>query len=153
MKEQKASQLLRALGQRIGIADLQFNEDRVCRIVIDGSTVVDVEQLEDEQTFYLISTVGSRVPANADTYELLLRANLFGRGTGGAVLSYDEDKDEVILFQALNAQWFTEEGFASVFEKFLEYTENWIKELLELDDEEPEMPVADAGDQHSFIRV
>src|SRR5262245_42396363 len=93
---------LKQLGQDMGIT-LALDENRACRLVFDNRIEVDIEAPENApDTVYFSGAVGI-IPASdrEAAYRSLLEANLYGRGTGGAVLALDSDYNEIMLQRTL----------------------------------------------------
>lgn len=153
LKEQ-AQVFLRKLGEKVGISDLKFNDDHVCRLVLDKTLIVDLEYSLNESVLYATCSVASRLPESNSIYKQILSANLFGRGTGTAVLGYDDDKDEVVLFERFDLESVAPESFVERMDIFVGFADHWTSALLNVEDEdagdtEDDLPAS--GD--SFIRV
>ena len=120
---------LEQLGRQIGLA-LKLDDQRSCRLVFDGSTAIDIEAPEDDGTVFLHAAVGI-VPATGReaVYALLLEGNLFGRGTGRAVLGVDTDLNEIILHRALDMGTTEYAAFTAALEDFLGRVKGWTERL------------------------
>lgn len=155
----RVSSLISALGAHVGIADLEMNDDNVCRLVLDGSLVIDIEHLPGGDILQAYSAVGGHPGGNAELCHHLLSANLFGRGTGGAVLGLDEQRGEILLVHTFDLATLTQEKFVATLEGFVGYVQSWTAELLEAaqdfeeDDEDEEAPAGGTEPAGSFIRV
>lgn len=142
---------LEALGSHIGIHDLKLNDDHVCRLVLDKTLVIDIEHIVGTDTVHAYAVVGTHLGNNATVYRKLLSANLFGNGTGGAVLAFDEQRDEVLLTHTFDLESATPEKFVSTLDSFVGYVETWTAELLAESEEESDDDASE--DSHDFIRV
>ena len=98
------SDLIAGMAQRLGLS-VELNDEGACRLVFEEKYVVDFQVPEDEQSrFYISSTVGqAEEPSEADL-RMLLDANLFGQGTGEAVLCVDWDLGEILLQRSFDSR-------------------------------------------------
>jgi len=125
-----AQGLLSTLGTHIGLADLTFNEENVCRLVFDKAIVVDLEYLPDTHLLQVYSVVGNDPGESVATLRKLLSANLFGQGTGGAVLSLDEDRGEILLSRTFDVSAVDSRVFIEQLDVFASHVEAWTAELV-----------------------
>lgn len=158
MNDPRITDLLAALGAHVGIPDLEMNDDNVCRLVLDRSLVVDMEHLPGTNVLQVYSVVGGHPENNLALCHQLLAANLFGQGTGGAVLALDESRGEVLLVQTFDLSTVTPEVFVTTLESYVGYVSTWTEELLKAEGEdEPgdsdEGPDSGLPDASAFIRV
>jgi hypothetical protein len=148
--------LLSALGAHIGLPNLALSDDNICRIVLDGSLVIDIEHRLGSDNVQAFSVVGPHPGDNVQLLHKLLAGNLFGQGTGGAVLGLDEQRGEVLLCQPFDLSVITSERFISTMEAYVGYAQAWTSEIL--DSLEDEVIADDTHDVPSsgsagFIRV
>lgn len=158
MNDPRITDLLAALGAHVGIPDLAMNDDNVCRLVLDRSMIVDIEHLPGTDVLQVYSVVGGHPRHNAELCCRLLSANLFGQGTGGAVLALDEQRGEVLLTQNFDLATVTPGKFVSTLEGFVGYASSWTGELLEAEaetdqDEDDGDQGPGSSDTAAFIRV
>lgn len=152
----RISRLIDALATHVGVKDLEMNDDNVCRLVLDGTLVLDIEHQPGTDVLQAYSVVGPSPGGNVALCHHLLSANLFGRGTGGAVLGLDEQRGEVLLVHTFDLATLTPEKFVSTLESFVGYVQSWTAELQELageDDEDEEEEPAHGDGASPFIRV
>lgn len=69
-----------------------------------------------------------------EAFSMLLFANLFGQGTGGAVLALDEEAKDLTLSKTLTLDVFYETFYDDV-EDFANYVEFWQKEIQKYNQE------------------
>lgn len=151
-----AQELLSALGTHIGLTDLAFNEENICRLVFDNAIVVDLEYLPDADTLQVYSVVSNDPGESVLTLRKLLSANLFGQGTGGAVLSLDEDRGEVLLSRSFEVATIHSRAFIEQLDAFATHVEAWTSELVDASEEDaPPALRQDPGLHESagFIRI
>ncbi len=155
--DSRLSELLAALGAHVGVPNLVLNDDNVCRLVLDRTLVIDIEHLPDTNLLQVYSVVGGHPGNNADICHRLLSANLFGRGTGGAILGLDEQRGEILLVQPFDLATATPDKFVATLETFVGYVETWTAELIgaaaDADSDDDEEAADRAGGASSFIRV
>lgn len=126
-----AQRLLSALGEAIGIHPLNFNDDGVCRLMLDGVLVIDIELQPDKGLLLLHSVVGPHPGDNLALCHQLLSANLFGRGTGEATLALDEQRDELLLFRTIRIEGTTPSEFVAAVESFSIHADYWTSQIME----------------------
>ncbi len=155
MNDPRLQDLLSALGAHVGITGLALNDDNVCRLVLDRTLVIDIEHLPGTPTVQVYSVVGGHPGNNAALCHRLLSANLFGQGTGGAVLALDEQRGEVLLVQSFDLATTTAEAFVAKLDGYVGYVEAWTAELVSAaeDDDDDDEPADDATHPSAFIRV
>ena len=126
-----AEQLLRDLGQNIGLAHpLVFNEQHCARLMVGERVGIDFEHLPDEQIVQMYCVLGG-IPAGGleSLYRELLEANLFGDGTQGATLGLDGGQRQIVLSRALALEHMTSPTMLQVFERFINTSEHWVRRL------------------------
>lgn len=130
-------ELLVDLSKQIGMqTPLKPDDNGVCRLVFDGKYPIDLEAPDTGQSIYLYATVGGVPPQpelkNA-VYELLLSANLFGRGTGEACFALDPEQEEILLIQVLRTERTDATELVRVLEQFVGYLVSWQEKLLNVE--------------------
>lgn len=142
---------IQQLGKQMGIA-LSLDANHTCRLIFDGRTAIDIEAPEPkESTVFFHALVGLVPSGNRERlYQTLLEANLFGRGTGGAVLAVDAGRQEVILFLSLDMAVTDYPAFTKALEDFLAQTIAWT-ERLRAESRQDAAPSVVPGE--SFLRV
>ena len=122
--------IVKELGNQLGLDNLALDENNVCRIVFDEKFNVDIEAMPDKKSFF-IHAVLCRVPAEHKEvlFAELLEANLFGKGTGGASFGYDANLGEVLLFRRFETEKTDYPEFEAAVEEFLNYMESWSKRI------------------------
>lgn len=158
MNDPRITDLLAALGAHVGIADLEMNADNVCRLVLDRSLIIDIEHLPGTDVLQVYSVVGGHPGNNVELCLRLLSANLFGQGTGGAVLALDDQRGEVLLVQNFDLATLTSEKFISTLDSYVGYAATWTAELIEASHDEDDASDEDdlsssSGEPPAFIRV
>lgn len=156
-QDPRITALITALGTHVGISDLALGEDNVCRLVQDGTVVVDIEHQPGTDNAQVFSIVGTHPGSNVALLHRLLEANLFGQGTGGSQLGLDEERGEIVLSHAVDLTTMTAERFISLLDAFVGYAQTWSQEILDLQNAEEEAPESgEASTEASspeFIRV
>jgi hypothetical protein len=119
------------LGQAMGM-DLKLDENRACRLVFDSNLAVDIDApslLPDTLVMTCGLSKGIPLDNREVVYQLLLEANFFARGTGGGVIAYDEDREELVLQHMLAINGVDEQDIVNVLESLLATAESWIDRL------------------------
>lgn len=124
------AEMLAQLGSQIGLA-LKLDHQGTCRLIFDGEISVDIEAVAGVADQAYLHTMVGVVPAGVgeEFYELLLSANLFGRGTGGAILSVDPQRREVILHRTLQLGSMSYPDVTAAMEAFITQTRAWTHQL------------------------
>ncbi len=153
----RLASLLSALGAHIGLPGLELNADHVCRLVLDDTVIIDIEHQPGTDNVQAFSVVGPHPGDNVVLLQKLLAANLFGQGTGGAILALDEERGEVLLSHPFDLSTTTTERFISTLEGYVGYVQAWMTEITEILDQEPADSVtseaAPADSATGYIRV
>ncbi len=130
-----ADQFLEQLGRELGIADLSFNFENVCRLIVGEDVVIDLEYLEEDQVIQAFSSLGSP-PVGEPAWRELLSANLFGGGTGGATLALDAEQNEVILFRSFDLETLEIQKFLRDLNSMTDAAEFWTERLAGIESDE-----------------
>ncbi len=92
--------LLADLGGLVGISSLALNEKGQCTLVVDERIEIGLSFNDGDDTMVMASVVGQMPPEPAtDRYAMLLDANFFWRGTGGATLGVERDSGTIVLVE------------------------------------------------------
>ncbi|HSV48180.1 MAG TPA: type III secretion system chaperone [Ramlibacter sp.] len=127
--------LLRTLGQALGIPELSFDAEGLRSLAVGDALVVNLQHDAGTSEIVLFA-VAATLPPNppAETLLRLLRANRFWRGTGGATLSLDEHAPpRAILARRVAAAAVTPAQFVTLFEGFVDHLNDWHALLGEQD--------------------
>jgi hypothetical protein len=122
-----AKDVLAALGSRLGLGPLAFDDDGLCQLVFDNDMAVDFDARRAPDRLLDVSAVVGLLPRDADAplYIGLLEANLQGQGTGGATLAIDPAFDEIVLWQRLDLRGATVESVEDDLGSFLGHLRAW----------------------------
>ncbi|MEE4378696.1 MAG: type III secretion system chaperone [Candidatus Competibacteraceae bacterium] len=117
---------LTEMGNRLGIGDLDLDQNGGCLLAFDDDLLVDIEKAEDEPGFYFTATVGAAPHAGREVvFAELLEANLQGRGTGRASLALDGDLDEIVLNRYIDSDDIDVDILEQELETFLTVLQAW----------------------------
>ncbi len=90
--------LLKDLGNNIGLPDLKPSSAGLCSLRFDDKVTIDLECSEETGALTFSSILGTLAAHEADAfYPQLLEANLLWGGTGGATLGVDRATLSVFL--------------------------------------------------------
>ena len=148
------AEAVKQLGQSMGLP-LQLDQNRACRLIFDGRIEVDIEAPADRPDTVFVSCAVGIVPAGdrEAVFQSLLEANLFGRGTGGAVLAVDNEFNEIMLQRTLSMKSIFFQDFVKELEQFVLHASAWTEQLAKFSHAKPAAP-ADAGSTlSSMLRV
>jgi hypothetical protein len=124
MSADRASALIRALGNAVGIDALSLDDGGTCTLSMDD-TVLALELDEGEGRLVLHAGLGP-LPAEgqAELLARLLEGNLFWKDTHGATLALDRRDDRVLLLRAVPLDS-PPAGFPGLVERFVDAAEAW----------------------------
>lgn len=121
--------MLNELGQAMRLGPLALDESNLCRLVFDNELAVVIEHVPARGRFFLHAVVGTAPEDGSPILAEMLAANLFGHGTGDAVLALDRQAGEVLLFRAFDEETADYRSFAAGLELFLRSLEGWKARL------------------------
>lgn len=148
--------VIRKLGEHVGLP-LALDANQTCRLVIDGTIEVDLDADPSGPQLVISGAIGT-VPASGQEalFRVLLEANLFGRGTGGAVLALDERFNEIVLSRTLMTDRIHFQDVIEAIEQFVHHSKIWRERLSTLAHSPPAQDLpADpaAGPEANILRV
>ena len=125
------AELLAALGRRLGIAELGFDEKAgTCALAFDGRVTVHLAVDERAVGLVMFAVLGEFSPAQRpDLGAALLRGNYMWRVTEGATLSLDPEQDAALLALALPAAQLTGELLETRLSGFVNVAFAWAARL------------------------
>ena len=125
--------LVAELGEALGIADLGADASGYFGLTVDGSLTVCLQYGEQDDQLTLFCTV-CVLPATqrARALELLMHANLFWQGTGGATLGFDPADDMVVLARRMSASGLDATTLADAIQQHADRGKAWRTRLSEL---------------------
>lgn len=122
--------ILLELGHQMGIPNLKFESNGVCRLRFDGKYTVDIEATDNKKIVHIYSSIASIPAENREKfYEIFLEANLFGKGTGGATFGINKMENELMLTRALNMDTTDYQEFVNILESFVNHVESWMTNI------------------------
>ncbi|MES2599143.1 MAG: type III secretion system chaperone [Verrucomicrobiota bacterium] len=137
--QQKFQDVLRELGEQLGIEDLGPGESGTCTLSLGDNAMVEMEIDTESGDLKFYSEVGTIAEDSARRwYPHLLAANCFWSGTQGSTLGMDPQTGGVFLCHAYPCELLTGEGLYQRLEIFSNTAMFWGRRLLE----EPEADVS-----------
>ena len=111
-------------GKEVGLPNLQLNDKNFCSLNFDGKIYVDIIYNDKENLCSFASPICS-IPNNDKEkfYKKLLISNSFGIENGGAVISIDNQKNQIMLSFTFIANTFSYELFKTVLLNFVTVAE------------------------------
>ena len=114
-----AQDLIALLAARAGLPALKLSSDGTAALVIDDKLTLNLEHDEPAGRLLAYVPLGSLPVQDREAHAVrLLRANLFGRDTGGAVLALDGD--ELLLTRTLELEHTDDTRFIAALEALVE---------------------------------
>ncbi len=122
--------LLRELGQRMGLNQLQMDADGGCALELDQRMLVSLQYRETDDELWLYADLGPVPRRSPAFYERLLQANLFWQQTSGATLSLSGDQPpHAVLARALHWLPMDDTHFGAAVGTFIHSVEGWQDQL------------------------
>lgn len=118
-------ELLSGLGRNVGLHGLKPDDDRTCRISIDGMSVTFTADREGK-TMLTYAEVGERPPEGVTTlYRVMMESMFMGQTTGGSTFSVDPATGKIYLHRADLLGGLDVPAFMAMVEKFVNVLEQW----------------------------
>ena len=129
--------LVAELGEVLGISDLQADESGYFGLTVDASVTVCLQYGEEDDQLTLFSKV-SALPASqrARALEVLMHANLFWQGTGGATLGFDPADEIVVLARRVALSGLDAATLAEAIQQHADRGQAWRSYLEEIADDD-----------------
>ncbi|MEW4561560.1 type III secretion system chaperone [Bremerella sp. JC770] len=124
-------ELIDALGVKLGLDQLAFDENQTCRLIFANEIVVDMEWDQEDHTLLVYTALGPEPEAASPFYREMMIANLFGAGTEDAVLAVHSELQEVILFRSFPGELLEIDPFFDQLLKLLDRVDYWSKRLAD----------------------
>lgn len=120
-----ALRLIHELALSIGVPDLVPDSDGDCALRIDGEFDINLKATGDRVVVF--SVVGVLHEHDNQRARQLLEANLFGQGTGGALLGIDNRQPaNIILSRSFDVATTTSQGLAAHLHQLIDESRAWI---------------------------
>ena len=134
-QKERYQALVAEMGEALGIADLGADASGYFGLTVDGSLTVCLQYGEQDEQLTLFCTV-CVLPATqrARALELLMHANLFWQGTGGATLGFDPADDMVVLAWRMSVAGLDAATLAEAIQQHADRGKAWRTRLSELAD-------------------
>jgi hypothetical protein len=120
--------LLKDLGDRIGVGPLSLSDEGVCTLgFAEGAQINITADDADPNYCVLVGNCGG-IPdqqGRAAYLRRLLEANFFHRDAGNAVIALEPDLDEALLVERVRLDLIDGAGFADVVTRFVSYQRRW----------------------------
>jgi len=120
--------LLKDLGDRIGVGPLALNEAGVCTLGFAEGAQIHISPDEADPNYCVLVGNCGGIPdqqARAAYLRRLLEANFLHRDTGNAVIALEPDLDEALLVERVRLDVIDGAGFADAVTRFVAYQRRW----------------------------
>ena len=123
-------QLVDQFAREHNVAHFALNEHGCAALEVKQGYVLNFEWDESRQLLHLFATLAP-LPAQGleQLYAELLDANLFGSGSGGAVLARDALDRSVMLCQWLDPAQTSAPAFSALVSRFLDSSDHWRERI------------------------
>lgn len=139
---------IKEFGATAGIPGLELDADGLCRIIIDGSTTIDFELGDKDETLLITGQVLPAVEeAGPEAFATAMLLNTNVAQNKGSFLAYDAGEDEFILIRRLDNPAIRYGEFETVLNDFAAHVDR-CREVLsaDLQDGDAEDDDIDDGD-------
>jgi hypothetical protein len=128
--------LVRLLGLELGIDELPVDDDHGTQLVVDSNHIVNLRLNPQNGSIVLFANLGEADGPQAPLmFQRALQANLFARGTLGAVIGFNPPNQQLILSRELSLEHLELPAFLPVLENFITAMES-LSTALRLPDDE-----------------
>lgn len=125
-----AHDLLAAYSRHAGVPGLQFTQHGCARLLFEEAVAIDLEIDDAQDCIQLYSVLGPVPPGNCEAlYRALLEGSLFGSQTGGATLSVDAVREEVLIWRRLELAVADVTQLARMLEELAACAQVWRQKL------------------------
>lgn len=143
-------EIIKEFGAAAGISGLALDTDGLCRIVIDGSTTIDFELGDNDETLLITGHVLPSVEeAGHEAFATALLLNMDVAQNKGSFLAYDGAEDEFILIRRLDNNAIRYGDFETVLNEFAAHVElcreTLSANLPDDDEDEDDIDTADVA--------
>ena len=123
--------LLSALGERLGLPGLAFDEaSRTCALAFDRRVTVHLALDERAGELVMFAVLGELAPARRQAAcEAMLRGNYLWRATAGATLSLDPEQDAALLACAAPLAALDAGSLEGTLTRFVDVAFGWADRL------------------------
>jgi hypothetical protein len=122
-------QFITRLATRLDLSKLAFNEEHVCRLLLDNRFVIDLEWVERDAAIHVYAVLSTRASELRSRFAELLAANLFGRATHDAAIGLDAERDEILLMRKFELESLDLDCFVRRLESFVDSVSIWSRRL------------------------
>jgi hypothetical protein len=126
-------ELLKDLGDRIGVGPVGVGDNGVCTMGFGEDTEIHISADEADPNYCVLVSNCGGIPeqGRAAFLRRLLEANFFQRDTGDAVIALEPDLDEALLVQRVRMDVIDGAGFADAVTRFVAYRQRWSERSAE----------------------
>jgi hypothetical protein len=127
-------ELLKDLGDRIGVGPLSLDESGVCTLGFGEGTEINITADDADPNYCVLVGNCGGIPdqqGRAAHLRRLLEANFFHRDTGNAVIALEPDLDEALLVERVRLDVIDGAGFADAVTRFVAYQQRWSERSSE----------------------
>jgi hypothetical protein len=122
MSYEQIALILKEMGQKLGIAGLQFDENGNCSIRLSPkiAPILHLHYIPSKDSILFYSEIGHVPPANeAELFRYFLEKNLFYRNSDGAFFAIDPNTAGLILEQYEAVDSLSPDRLESVLDAFI----------------------------------
>ena len=147
---QDINELTQTLAERLGMENLQFDDEGLCSLLFEDRFTVTLEIDDADNALHLYSNLGKAPEDVIDQltcFAALLDANLFGRGTAGATLGFEPNSQSLMLSRALALPTLDAETAYTELGRFVQAAGVWSERVAASfwQDADAESPVPDSS--------
>ena len=120
-------ELLKDLGDRIGVGPLSLNDEGVCTLGFAEAAQIHITADDTDPNYCVMVGNCGGIPdqGRAAYLRRLLEANFFHRDSGNAVIALEPDLDETLLIERVRLDVIDGAGFADAVTRFVAYQRRW----------------------------
>ena len=126
-------ELLKDLGDRIGVGPLALGDEGVCSLGFADGAQINISPDDADPSYCVIVGNCGGIPdqGRAAFLRRLLEANFFRRDTGNAVIALEPDLDEALLVERVRLDVIDGAAFVEAVTRFVAYQRRWSERSAE----------------------
>ncbi|KZK88506.1 Tir chaperone protein (CesT) [Pseudovibrio sp. Ad46] len=120
-----AETLIAELGEKIGLPNLQLDEEGLCSFDVEDEFTLTLGANNQDEVILFALLPDIEKDKRQAGYQLLLQANLLGKGTGDAVLAMTEGDNQPALNSRFSAKSLGIAQLEDKLDKFIKLVKLW----------------------------
>jgi len=129
--------LITNLGKKIGLPHLKLDKDGTCSLDIEEEFILTIAANKQDEMILFAHLPDIETDKRLTGYQLLLQANLLGKGTGNAALAMTEGDNQPALNSRFSASELDFQMFEERLDEFIKLVKLWSLTINSLNTSQP----------------